>query len=124
MKADIKTDQGGMYMREVHDILLEFARRVNTIMKQHFKKMVVYGSYARGDYTETSDIDVMIFTELKEEEIKKIENEIYDISFDIQMEFGVDISVIIKNENDFNYWLGTLPFYNNVQKEGVVINGW
>lgn len=111
-------------MREVHDILLEFARRVNTIMKQHFKKMVVYGSYARGDYTETSDIDVMIFTELKEEEIKKIENEIYDISFDIQMEFGVDISVIIKNENDFNYWLGTLPFYNNVQKEGVVINGW
>lgn len=111
-------------MREVHDILLEFARRVNTIMKQHFKKMVVYGSYARGDYTETSDIDVMIFTELKEEEIKKIENEIYDISFDIQMEFGVVISVIIKNENDFNYWLGTLPFYNNVQKEGVVINGW
>ena len=39
-------------------------------------------------------------------------------------EYGVDISVIIKNENDFNYWLGTLPFYNNVQREGVVIHGW
>ena len=111
-------------MEEIHDILLEFARRVNSVMKYHFKKMVVYGSYARGDYTEGSDIDVMIFTELKETEISKIENTIYDISFDIQMEYGVDISVIIKNENDFNYWLGTLPFYNNVQREGVVIHGW
>jgi len=115
---------GDTDMKEIHDILLEFARRVNSVMKYHFKKMVVYGSYARGDYTEGSDIDVMIFTELKEAEISKIENTIYDISFDIQMEYGVDISVIIKNENDFNYWLGTLPFYNNVQREGVVIHGW
>ena len=111
-------------MQEIHDVLLEFARRVKTVMEHHFKKIVVYGSYARGDYTENSDIDVMIFTELTEEEIKKIENTIYDISFDMQMECGVNISVIIKNEKDFNYWLGTLPFYNNIQKEGVEINGW
>ena len=39
------------------------------------------------------------------------------------MDYGVDISVVIKNENQFNYWLGALPFYDNVQREGVVLNG-
>ncbi len=27
------------------------------------------------------------------------------------------------NEEQFNYWLGALPFYDNVKHEGVVING-
>ena len=39
------------------------------------------------------------------------------------MDYGVDISVVIKNESQFNYWLGALPFYDNVQKEGVVLSG-
>ena len=38
------------------------------------------------------------------------------------MEYGVDISVIVKNEEHFKYWLGALPFYDNVEKEGVVID--
>lgn len=111
-------------MQEVHDIILEFARRVNTVMKKHLKKIMLYGSYARGDYRENSDIDVIIFTELEEEDIKKLENKIFDIAFDMQMEFGADISVIIKNETDFNYWLEALPFYTNIKKEGVEIHGW
>lgn len=106
-------------MPEIHDILLEFARKTYTVMKNHLKKIVVYGSYARGDYTEDSDIDIMIFTDLSEVDIKDIENYIYDMAFDIQMEYGFDISVIIKNEEDFNYWLGTLPFYNNIQREAI-----
>ena len=39
------------------------------------------------------------------------------------MEYGVDISIIVKNEEHFKYWLGALPFYDNVVKEGVVIDG-
>lgn len=83
----------------------------------------MYGSYARGDYRENSDLDVMILTTLTEDEIEQKESEVYNLAFDFQIEYGIDISVIVKNEEHFNYWLGALPFYNNVQKEGVVING-
>ena len=65
----------------------------------------------------------MILTTLTDEEIEQCESKIFDIAFDFQMEYGVDISVILKNEDHFNYWLGALPFYNNIQKEGVVLNG-
>lgn len=83
----------------------------------------MYGSYARGDYTENSDIDIMVLTSLTDAEIEKIEAEIYNVAFDFLMDDGVDISVVIKNESQFNYWLGALPFYDNVQKEGVVLSG-
>ena len=92
-------------------------------MGSKLTKVIVYGSYARGDYTEDSDIDIMVLTTLTDKEIEQIETEIYDLAFDFLMDYGVDINVVIKNEKQFNYWLGALPFYNNVQKEGVVLSG-
>ena len=65
----------------------------------------------------------MVLTTLTDKEIEQIETEIYDLAFDFLMDYGVDINVVIKNEKQFNYWLGALPFYNNVQKEGVVLSG-
>lgn len=105
------------------NILIDFSEEVKKILGKSLRKIILYGSYARGDYTENSDIDLMILTTLTDEEIERIEEKIYDLAFDFLMDYGVDISVVIKNEAQFNYWLGALPFYNNVQREGVVLNG-
>lgn len=117
-----KFGKGVGYMKSTHDILLEFTGQVKRILGKNLKKVILYGSYARGDYRENSDIDIMILTTLTDEEIRKTKTSIYDLAFDFQMEYGVDISVVIKNEEHFNYWLGVLPFYDNVQKEGVVLS--
>ncbi len=109
-------------MKSTHDILLEFTQQVQKVLGKSLKKVILYGSYARGDYRENSDIDIMVLTTLTDEEIRQIKTTIYDVAFDFQMEYGVDISVVIKNEAHFNYWLGALPFYDNVQKEGVVLS--
>lgn len=105
------------------NILIDFSEEVKKILGKSLRKIILYGSYARGDYTENSDIDLMILTTLTDKEIEKIESKIYNLAFDFLMDYGVDISVVIKNEEQFNYWLGALPFYNNVQREGVVLNG-
>lgn len=109
-------------MKSTHDILREFTQQVQRVLGKSLKKVILYGSYARGDYRENSDIDIMVLTTLTDEEIRQIKTTIYDVAFDFQMEYGVDISVVIKNEEHFNYWLGALPFYDNVQKEGVVLS--
>lgn len=110
-------------MKNTHDILLEFSQQVKKILGDKLTKVILYGSYARGDYNENSDIDIMILTTLTDAEIRKIKILIFDLAFDFQMKYGVDISVIVKNEQHYNYWLGALPFYDNVQKEGIVLNG-
>ncbi len=81
----------------------------------------LYGSYARGDYRENSDIDIMILTKLSDEEIKKIVTSIYDVAYDIELEKGKHISLVVKSKEHFEYWEDILPFYRNVRNEGVLV---
>lgn len=106
----------------ISNILFGFARQIKSMLGNKLSKVIVYGSYARGDYRENSDVDVMVLVKLTESEIKKIVPIIYDIAYDIELEKGIHISVVVKNEEQFEYWMDTLPFYRNVSKEGVEIN--
>lgn len=110
-------------MENIQNILLLFAQNVRKLMGEDLCKIFVYGSYARGDYSESSDIDIMILTSLLEDKIEPVEDVLYDVAFDFMMEYGIQISVIVKNEEHFKYWLGALPFYDNVEHEGVEIVG-
>ena len=105
------------------DVLMTFAKGTKKILKNNLSKLIVYGSYARGDYRENSDIDVMILTPLSKEEIEQVENHIFNLAFDLELESGIVINPVLENEVHYRYWLGALPFYNNVEKEGIVI-GW
>ena len=105
----------------ISDIVLEFATDLKTILGQNLSKIILYGSYARMDYDASSDVDIMILVTLSDEEIKKVENQVFDCAFELEMKYGVDISPIIKKERHYEYWVDTLPFYRNIQKEGVVV---
>lgn len=107
----------------VSKIVYQFSQQLKRILGTRLSKVIVYGSYARGDYRENSDVDVMILVKMSEEEIKQMENDVYDLAFDIEMSTGIDISPIIKSEAQYEYWVDTLPFYRNVREEGVVISG-
>lgn len=102
-------------------IVYQFSEDVKRILGDKLTKIIVYGSYARGDYRENSDVDIMILTKLSEEEIRAIKNDIYDLAFEVEMSTGIELSPIIKNEEQYEYWVDTLPFYRNVRDEGVVV---
>jgi len=107
----------------ISNIIDEFINGINEILGNRVKKIILYGSYARGDYNKNSDIDIMILTDLNDDEIEVYRQKIYDYAYDIEEKnnFDVWISPLIKNIDRFNYWLEALPFYMNVQKEGVVL---
>ena len=44
----------------ISNILLGLARQIKSLLGNNLSKVIVYGSYARGDYRENSDVDVMI----------------------------------------------------------------
>lgn len=106
----------------VQNVVCEYMNELRKVYRDSLKRVIMYGSYARGDFTEQSDVDVMILVTSSEEEIKKTSNYASDIAFDFLMRYGIDISPVIVNESHFNYWVDTLPFYRNVQKEGVQIS--
>lgn len=85
-------------MENIHNILSLFLQRVRKIMGKDL-------------------------ISLPENKIEQIEDALYDEAFDFMMEYGVQISVIVKNEEHFNYWLDILPFYDNVKRERIEIVG-
>ncbi len=105
----------------IQKIVNDFSKKVEKILGNRLKKIVLYGSYARGDYRSNSDIDIMILTDLNEKEIEDFRDEIVSIAFDIELENGIVISPVIKNIEKFNTKIEFIPFYMNVQKEGVVL---
>lgn len=106
---------------EVQTELDAFLESVKIYFGASLKSVIVYGSYARGDYNDNSDIDIMILVGLSDAEIKKTENDIYDCAFDLELKYGKVLSPVIKNQEFFEYWSDTLPFYRNVKMEGVKV---
>lgn len=102
----------------ISNIIYKFSQELKQILGDNLAKVIVYGSYARGDYRDNSDVDIMILVKMSDEEIKAVKNDIYDLAFDVEMSTGIELSPIIKNEKQYEYWADTLPFYRNVRNEG------
>ena len=109
----------------ISNIIDEFVKGVNEILGDRVKKIILYGSYARGDYDKSSDIDIMILTDLNDNEILEYREKILDYAYDIEWNnnFDIVVSPLIKSIDKYNKRIDVIPFYMNIQKEGVIING-
>lgn len=108
----------------VSDEIQNFINEVKKILGNRLKKVILYGSYARGDYNQKSDVDIMILTDLSYNEIEEYRDKISDIAFEIELKTGIILSPVIKNIEKYNSRIKFIPFYKNVEKEGVVlVNG-
>lgn len=110
--------------KNVNDEIQEFVKAIQKLLGIRLKKVILYGSYARGDYNKQSDVDIMILTDLSFEEIENYRDKISDIAYDIELKTGIILSPVIKNIEKYNSKVNYILFYKNVEKEGVVlVNG-
>ena len=107
---------------KIDKILKQFIEEVSNLLGKRLKKVILYGSYARGDYNQNSDVDIMILTDLDEQEIVKYRMKIRDMACDLELENNV-LSPLVRNIKKYNERVDIVPFYMNVQKEGVVLHG-
>lgn len=111
-------------MSQEMQILMEwYITEVKKIYGPYLQKVILYGSYARGDFKADSDIDIMILLNISDLELKKYSRQLSYMTYDFNLDNDIDIKPIAKNEAHFKKWLGNYPFYTNVQKEGMVLYG-
>ena len=111
---------------QIQTMLKEYTDGLAEILGDNLKQVILYGSYARGDQNddgEFSDVDIMVLVDLNEEEIRSIEQVVFDYSYDLDLKYDMVFSPVIENVETFQRRLGFIPFYRNVRAEGVVLNG-
>lgn len=101
-------------------ILKQIADYSKELLGDKFKNVILYGSYARGDYDEESDIDIMIMVDMPRDELYKYRKLMSDFCADLDLENNVFLSPKLQSVSFFNEWKNTLPFYQNVIKDGVL----
>ena len=82
--------------------------------------MVLFGSVARGEATDESDVDILILT--KKPISYDEENAIYDTVFEVNMEYDANLSVVVMPREKWDSPLWSLsPLHQAIVREGVAL---
>ena len=82
------------------------------------KAVYLYGSYARGDYRQGSDVDVMILLKDYKSYWKELERISY-LASDISLEYDITVSCIFIRELEWKNDSNEKPLIYNIHKEGL-----
>ncbi len=92
-------------------------RFINLIIKKYnLKKIIIFGSFARGDYHKGSDLDLIIVGEFKERFIDRI-GKILELN-----NSDLEIDVMVYTEEELQKMIQEKrPFIEQALEEGIVV---
>lgn len=108
---------------QISIITNEIVDEVIQLLQDKVYKIVLYGSYARGDFTKESDIDILILLDCDKEQVLQFRKQISRLSSRIGLKNDIEISLLLRDKETFERGKNILPFYRNINREGVEIYG-
>lgn len=105
-------------LKKILDCVAESSRE---IFGDKLHSAILFGSYARGDFDDESDIDILLVANLPAEKIASYRGKIDELCGFLLFEYGIVVSITEKDAYTFNRYADILPFYRNICKEGVKI---
>ena len=106
---------------ELYTVVSDFARQIENIFRDKLKHIILFGSYAREEQDEGSDIDIMILVDIDKMTIRNYRAKVIEIVTEFEWNFNVIISPIVQNYDEFEKYKDASGFFKNVIKEGVRI---
>jgi len=81
-------------------------------------EIMLYGSYARGNVVEDSDIDIVALVHGSREDLQAKLKMVWDVSAEIGLENDVIVSPMVIPYDEFEKYKQSLPYYRNIAEEG------
>jgi predicted nucleotidyltransferase len=104
-------EKGGDFMSaSIEKLLQQYTDEIKNIYGSKLNSVILYGSYARGDYHENSDIDIMILLNIDDLESKRFSKKLSYYTYDFNMDHNLDIMPITKSKDDFFIGLKLILF--------------
>ena len=109
-----------MTERMIDCIKKESVEGISAIVKDDLKKIIMFGSHARGDYTDESDIDIAVLINKTRKDIDVYKDKLIELSTDIDLRNYVVVNFLCVPNDEFNEKKSYYPIYANIDKEGVI----
>lgn len=110
-----------MNKEKIWAVMDMFAAEAKRIYGNELKGIILYGSCARGDFAEDSDIDVLVLLNVPPEDIAMQRSRIGDVTDRLDWDYDVVLAPVFQNADVFEKYSPVSAFYQNVRREGVKI---
>ena len=102
-----------------NEIIRELVSGLQNILGDKLYSIILYGSVARREETDESDIDIALV--LKDRLDEDIKEQFLQWNASLDMKYNKIFSIIDIEKNIFDKWVNVHPFYKNLKNEGVVL---
>lgn len=113
MKRELPARLGAM--------LRAYADGLHEIYGDKLVRVTLFGSYARGDFTEDSDIDVFAVVDLPELALRERFDALCSLTARLNLEQDIELAPVVVSKERYRYWGDVHPLFHEVKKDGVVI---
>ena len=101
------------------ELLKKIYRGVESIVGDRLREVILYGSYARGDYDSESDVDIALILNLSREEAKLYKERIVEFMSELSLNNDVLVCISCIPATEFEKYKEDIPYYRNIDIEGV-----
>ena len=106
---------------QLEEIIVQIVSYSKDLFGDKFRNVILYGSYARGDYDEESDIDIMILVDINDVDVNLCTRQLYEKIFQYELQNDCVLSLCVVPQDRFHRYKTVLPFYRNVDREGIKV---
>lgn len=104
---------------ELTTITNELVRKYRHLYGDALREVLLYGSYARGDYDEESDVDVAAIVDQPRETLSASFHLLAEAASELSLAHGLTVSPTVIPLSDYTRYREALPYYRNLSSEGV-----
>jgi len=98
------------------------ATQATQLFGDKLKEVRLYGSYARGDYDDESDVDFALIVDVPRERLSSYHEGVVTIADDASIDFGVVVSINCIPADQYSAWVADLPYYRAIKEEGLAVS--
>jgi predicted nucleotidyltransferase len=107
----------------VQTVTSEVVEETKNLLQDDIYKIVLYGSYARGDFDNESDIDILIVLNSNMDKVRQYRKQVSRVASRVGLRNDVEVSLLLRDRETVEKGIQILPFYKNIMSEGVELYG-
>lgn len=107
----------------IEKVKIEAAEMVKALIGSDLIEIILYGSCARGDYTDDSDMDIALLVKCNRLEAKKYDNALAGISTELAMKYFAIVNFVSLPYDEFVEKRAWYRYFKNIDIEGERLYG-